>query len=141
MSLKNILLIGLTSILFSGCFATTSRSLDTHNLMDKFEIDKNFINSAEYVYEMLENCKSNNLLTNEKKLFPTLGKAEVNTFGQITIFGGTNYWWNINFEKINDKKTSVIIYSYMNTENTRDRVYTIKNWLLNNSKNCDKNPF
>jgi hypothetical protein len=141
MKFKNILLLISTSILLGGCFATTSKSLKTQNLMDKFEINKSYIDGANYTYEMLEYCKSSNLFTYEKKVFTNLEKAEVNSFGKISIFGGTNYWWNINFEKIDDSKSLVIIYSYLNSATQKERVSTIKNWLLNNSKKCDKHSF
>ena len=138
---KNILLATTIGILFSGCFATTSHNLKKHNLMDKFNVNKNYENAASYTYEMLELCKRNNLLTYEKKLFPSLGKAEVNSFGKITIFGGTNYWNNINFERIDADNTAITIYSYVNNSGSSNRVKSIKDWLINDSKECNKDAF
>lgn len=106
--------------------------------MDKFTVDKSIEDASTYAHEMLEYCKNNTLMTHEKKVFPNIGKAEVNSYGKITIFGGTNYWRNISFERINDSKSSVRIYSYVNAEGSRNAVRSIKSWLLYNSKECDK---
>lgn len=141
MNKKNILLITSISILFTGCFATTSHSLKKHNLMDKFIVNKNYENAAAYTYQMLEFCKKNNLLTYEKKIFTSLDKAEVNSFGKITIFGGKNYWTNINFEKIDNKQSLVKIYFYVNNEGSQNTVKSINNWLVNNSKDCNDKAF
>ena len=141
MNKKNILLLTIISIIFSGCFATTSNNLKKHNLMDKFEVNKNFQDAAEYTYQMMEVCKQHNIQTYEKKIFDKLDKAEVNSFGKISAFGGTNYWTNINFEKIDETKSLITIYTYVNNEGSRNAVKSVKDWLINNSKECNERAF
>ena len=99
MKIRNILLISTTAILLTGCFATTSANLEKQNFMNKFKIEKDYKSAAKYTYEMFQICRTNNLLTYKNDIYENVGKAEVTANGKITIFGGTNYWTKINFQK------------------------------------------
>lgn len=137
MKIKSIILISAIIILFNGCFATTSANLEKQYLMNKFTIKKDYKTAASYTYEMFQICKTNNLLTYKNNIYENVGKAEVTANGQVTIFGGTNYWTKISFEKNNIENTQVTIYSYMNYDSNRRTAKLVENWLINNSKECD----
>lgn len=141
MRTRDILLLASISIFLNGCFATTSASLEKDNFMNKFKIEKDYEYAAKYTYEMFQICRTNSLLKYEEKFYKNVEKAEVNAFGNITIFGGTNYWTNVNFIKDTDNGTIVKIYSYMNSDATRRTAKMVENWLTTDSKECDGQAF
>jgi len=130
MKFKEIIFLGLSGLVFSGCVVSGS-ALKNHNMSNRFIVDKNYIDTAIQVQEMLENCASG-IYKNEKKIFKSIGKSAVN----MTDMKRTFYYYHVDIEKIEEKKSQVIVYTYMNNEVTRNISKTIESWLTEDSKEC-----
>lgn len=131
MRIINLLIATSSLIIFSGC-VTTAGALKNENVLNNFTLEKNYKISTEQLNEMLKICLNNKIYNIHKEYYPTVEKSSVS----LSDIKDTFYYYNFDFEKINENKTKVISYTYQNNEYVRTRVRLVENWLKNNSKDC-----
>ncbi|XOB60913.1 hypothetical protein ACMC56_09875 [Campylobacterota bacterium DY0563] len=127
---KYVLFILIINFFFAGC-AVTSGSLKKEEPKVNFNVNKNYKMIANQTYEMLELCDKFPH-KREIKFFNTVETASIT----MTDEQGTFYYFVIDVKKIDDKKSNVKVYTYFNDEMRRIQSFIIKDWILNNSKEC-----
>jgi len=131
MKIMNLFIVTSSIIVFTGC-ATTAGALKNENVLNNFTIDKNYKIATEQLNEMLKVCSNNKIYNFHKEYYPTIEKSSIS----LSDLNNVNYYYNFDFEKINENKTRVISYTYQNNEYVRTRVRLVENWLKNDSKDC-----
>lgn len=127
--LSIIFLLGIT-IFVSGC-STTAGALKQQNKMVNFVVKDHYENVASRTLEMLESCDSFHHLK-EKKVFPTIKKAEVSMLDMKGAF----YYYLIDIELIDDNNSNVTVFTEFDNSHTRMQTLIIKDWILNKSTDC-----
>lgn len=131
MKIMNLFIVTSSIIVFTSC-ATTAGALKNENVLNNFTIDKNYKVATEQLNEMLKVCSNNKIYNFHKEYYPTIEKSSIS----LSDLKNFNYYYNFDFEKINENKTRVISYTYQNNEYIRNRIRLVENWLKNDSKDC-----
>ena len=133
MKIKSFLIIVSSFTIFTGC-ATTAGALRNENVLNNFTVEKNYKIVTEQLNDMIKLCLNNKLYNIHKEYYPSVEKSSVS----LSDVNNSFYYYNFDFEKINENKTKVISYTYINNEYVRDRIKLVENWLVNGSKSCEE---
>lgn len=131
MKIINLFVATSSFIILTGC-ATTAGALKNENVLNNFTIEKNYKTATEQLNEMLKVCSNYKIYNLHKEYYPTIEKSSIS----LSDTKDTFYYYNFDFEKINENKTKVISYTYQNNEYVRTRIRLVENWLRNDSKDC-----
>lgn len=131
MKIIKLLIVTSSFIVFSGC-ATTPGALKNENVLNNFTVEKNYKLATEQLNEMLKLCLNAGIYNIHKEYYPTVEKSSVS----LSDLRNSFYYYNFDFEKINENKTKIVSYTYMNNQYVRDKIRLVENWIKNNSKEC-----